>query len=315
MPYCYGVFGLVLESCFELAGLENIGGTPKDGIREPDVTVVAGHVPEVLETAFASRGRVQVGTEEILVSYAGAARFLMEKGRRIVVDITGYIPRGQLSQIITGTCLGAVMQQRGWVTFHGSAVDNHGKGAVLFIGQKGSGKSTLAALLARKGYELLSDDLCPADEMEGRYHVYPGMPAVKLCGISLGSLGMATENLSKVTTHCEKFIVPTKEPFRGTFSDTPRSPRIIDRIYVLGWGGRMEMREIPMKEAVPHLMKNIFRKWMIRRVMGPSEVFERCARIAKSVPVYSWERPLDSSGLGDTVEFLLDHLESSLNPI
>ena len=51
-----------------------------------------------------------------------------------------------------------MLQHRGYLVLHGSAVLVNGR-AVVFSGDSGAGKSTLAASMVHHGYQLITDDV------------------------------------------------------------------------------------------------------------------------------------------------------------
>lgn len=301
MPYYYGAFGLTIESGIELFGLEPIDSVDIRLSGRPDVSIGFGKVPENLGFGYAKKGHTQVGPGEVLIIHPQSARFLIQHGERVVIDPLGTSLQ-QVALGVTGSCLGAVLHQRMKLTFHGGAVKREGRGVVLFLGRKGAGKSTISALLGRDGYDVLADDICAVERTDDGCSFLPGIPSIKLCSRSIDTLGYDSTGLRMVKTHCDKYLVPIK-PRMG--NELP----VIERIYILGWGDRMEIAPVNRKLAVPLLIKSTYRKWMIRQVMGESGVFDVCSHIAQSVPVYTFLRPKALSCIEDTLEYVMKHLE------
>lgn len=301
MPFYYGAFGLTIESGIELFGLEPIGPGDLRLSGRPDVSIGLGKVPENLEFAHAKKGHVQVGPGEVLITHPLSARFLIQHGESVVIDPLG-LSLHQVALGVTGSCLGAVLQQRMKLTFHGGAVKREGRGVILFLGRKGAGKSTISALLGRDGYDVLVDDICAVEKTEDGCSLLPGIPSIKLCSRSIDTLGYDSNGLRMVKTHCDKYLVPIKHMVNQGLP-------VIERIYILGWADRMEIVSVNRKQAVPLLSKSTYRKWMIRQIMGESGVFGVCSHIAQSVPVYTFLRPKDLLCIEESLEYVMKHLE------
>lgn len=300
MPY-YVAFGLVIRSCIELFGLEPLDTEDRGLSPRPDIIIEFGKVPEHLERSHAEKGFVQVGPDEVLITQPHNARFLIQRGKRVIIEPCECMSLSQVVLGLTGTCLGAVLQQRMNLTFHGGAVKKQGQGVVLLLGRRGSGKSTMTALLGRAGYDVSGDDLCAVERTEHGCSLLPGIPSIKLCSRSIGTLGYDPTGLRMVKTHCDKYLVPTKPMIRNELS-------AVDRIYILGWGDRLEIAPVPKKQAVLLLIKGTYRKWMIRKIMGESDLFRVCSHIAQSVPVYTFIRPKDPERIEESLNYVVEHL-------
>ena len=59
---------------------------------------------------------------------------------------------------LLGSCLGALLHQRGVLALHASAIETD-QGAVLFMGDSGMGKSTTLQAFIKRGYKMLADDI------------------------------------------------------------------------------------------------------------------------------------------------------------
>jgi hypothetical protein len=116
---------------------------------------------------------------------AGIGRFLMRQGREIVFDPDPSCEPRTVGLYLRGTCFAILLQQRGNLVLHASAIAAGGR-AVLFCGPSGAGKSTMAALLCRHGYPLLNDDVCSLAPVAGdTYEVQPDGCMLKLRAESL----------------------------------------------------------------------------------------------------------------------------------
>src|SRR5262249_22061683 len=147
----YSGFGLILDceiDCPELL--------PGEG--EPDVRIRTGQVPEALERPLARGVTFEADADRVLLSFPGAARFLVQHGREITVQPATGAADDSVRAFLIGPVLGAAVLQRGGLAMHASACASDA-GAMLLAGASGRGKSTLVAALLARGHDLLADDL------------------------------------------------------------------------------------------------------------------------------------------------------------
>lgn len=87
-----------------------------------------------------------------------------------------------------GLVMSFILQSRGVFTLHAAAVNCRGR-AVAFLGSNGYGKSTLAFFFAKKGHVLITDDVLPIIEGNGRLLALPGSPTMNLWSQTLEQVG------------------------------------------------------------------------------------------------------------------------------
>ncbi len=137
-PYRYHAYGLDILSQLPVTGFEPAV------VSKADVTIRLGDVPDSLPDAV-NKGVLYQSTEtEFLLQIDQVARYHVQNGREIVVQLLGKSSPGDISAFISGTVLGALMHQRRMLPIHASTVVYKDK-CLLFAGISGSGKSTLAA--------------------------------------------------------------------------------------------------------------------------------------------------------------------------
>ncbi len=107
--------------------------------------------------------------------------------------------------------LALVCAQRGLMPLHASCLRSpHDGSAFAICAPSGTGKSTLAAVLARRGWGLLADDVGLLDfDDAGTPWVRSAIPRLKLWETSLEALGLDRGDLSPIFPGIEKFSVPT----------------------------------------------------------------------------------------------------------
>jgi hypothetical protein len=214
----YAAFGLNLSSELELPELP---AATTDAV--PDVRIRLGPVPERLPDAQAGGVLYQTAPARFLLALEHT-RFLVQDGSDIRFDRLEQRPE-QLRVFLLGSCLGALLHQRGLLPLHGSAIRTP-RGAVVFLGHSGAGKSTLLGAMLQRGHALLADDVAAVRITgEGQPLVEPAIPRLRLWADSAERLGYLPALLQQEQPELEKYILPPPEFAPGA------AP--LHRIYVL----------------------------------------------------------------------------------
>lgn len=148
----YRVYGFTIRSSYELPYPEI------EPVDDADVMISDGLVPNTLGDDAYKYGIWQGKPGRFLLVEGTIGRILVQDGSKITVQCGKDVDPRWVSVYINGSALAALLQQRGLLPLHASAVHVDG-GAVLFAGASGVGKSTLAAMLHDRGYSLLSEDV------------------------------------------------------------------------------------------------------------------------------------------------------------
>ncbi len=114
-----------------------------------DVSIRNGRVPDELEQQTGKGVLYQANHNEFLLKLDGVARFLVRSGNEILVDPAPDCIESDLRVFVLGSCIGALLHQRGILAMHASAILSD-KGAVLFVGPTTSGKSTTLARIMQE---------------------------------------------------------------------------------------------------------------------------------------------------------------------
>ena len=204
MPlHAYWAYGLRIHA--ELDCPELPPHTEKSG--SPDVTIrLLPAIPTAPETLENHAYEVHPGIFRLAVP--GVARYRVEEGCRIFIEPLSDAPIEKVRLFLFGSVMGALLYQRGLFPLHGSAVETPW-GAMIFVGAQGAGKSTLAAQFHRKGYRLLSDDVCAVAPTPEGFQVLPALAQLRLCIDSFERLGAPQGGRFDV----DKFVVPMGEGY------------------------------------------------------------------------------------------------------
>ena len=286
----YLISGLTVHSDVELRS-----AIPGDATGQPDVIIHRTIVPlgdelkqEVAEKAFPLR-------------IPSTGRFLIRQGREIAYEtFPGHDP-GELALHLIGTCFTVLLQQRGYLVMHGSAISVHGR-AVLFCGPSGAGKSTLAAMLCRRGYPLLNDDVCCLSETSGGgFAVHPDGRMLKLWRGSLAELQQQPTG-APVSALTDKFYLapPTSE----------EAARPLQAIYFLLTSPRDAVPTIALvtpAHAMLRLRENAYRPGLVDAMGQGTSFFQASAALCRQTSLFQLSRPKDFS----QSEAVLDLLEAA----
>lgn len=205
------LYGLRVRSDFPLPDL-----LPWSGDDRPvDLSIRLGEVPSRLSDGPTGHSLVQVA-EDGRCRFAlpmVAAYLVSADGRDIVIAPADKGDDTAIRTFLFGTVLAIVLQRRGLLPLHASCV-RVGDKAVAFAGDSGVGKSTLAAILWKRGYQPLTDDITVVDvNAPGGPAALPSFPRLKLWRDSLNHLGHRAEGLEAVRPSLDKYQLPVKESF------------------------------------------------------------------------------------------------------
>jgi len=169
---------------------------------DPDVTFCL-LPPSPLESDTLENGYYDVQPGIFRLAVPGVAQFRVEGGCRILIVPLPDVPLEKVRLFLLGSAMGALLYQRGLFPLHGSAVETPW-GAMIFVGAQGEGKSTLAAEFHRKGYRLLSDDVCAVALTAQGLTILPALAQIRLCADAFERLGAPRG----AHFHVDKFMVP-----------------------------------------------------------------------------------------------------------
>ncbi|MBI3467548.1 MAG: serine/threonine protein kinase [Planctomycetes bacterium] len=263
-PFLATAFGLRIAATCAIPGLIECpaGDRQSDAV---DVRIWLGRRPDwVLEARAASDGtsdiryvssRVDaVGKPLLVVSewteqagrlhyvasglrhfqYADGVEFLLDRETaRIWAGWSGETTLDDAAVYLLGPILGYVLRTRGVTCLHASVVAAN-ETAFAFVGSARSGKSTAAAAFARLGLPVLSDDVAAICELDGRFHVRPAYPQLRLWPDSVERLFGSRDALAPLTPQCpqwDKRYLSLVSDGEHSFMDRPLPLRAV---YVLG---------------------------------------------------------------------------------
>lgn len=224
--------------------------------------------------------------ENLLMFEAANARFCIEKGEKITVCPFEGADENELSLLIQGICMGALLVQRKLIPLHGSAVCVNGK-AYGFIGDSGVGKSTIASAFLSRGYQLLADDLMVLSfSLNNTPIVIPGYPQQKLWKETLKEFGMVPENYCSVYQRQNKYVVPVS----AQYSPKPLPLAGIFEL-VKTESDDIEIRPIQKLERLQTIARHTYSNIFAMHSDLMAWHFDTAVNIAKQVQFFQLRRP------------------------
>ncbi|HEY2708102.1 MAG TPA: hypothetical protein VGI95_08610 [Caulobacteraceae bacterium] len=299
--YSYRIVGLSVRSDIEMPGLQTAAALE----RSVDVTMSQGDVAESLAGATSSGPTWSTTANDFLLHVPGVARFHLTRGAAIVYQPYPDSEAGDVAAFLTGAALGILLQQRGLVVLHASAVRVRDR-AILFLGASGAGKSTLAAALAQRGYPLLADDICVVSVgAGGEPMAYPDGRAPALWRHAIERLGLEDQQRQPVRRRLLKFRL---EPH-----PTESGPLACGALYVLREARPPVTPGIERPNVVDAAM--LVRQFAYRPRLVPlmdqaGPYFQVAAAIANNGGVFTLAREFDF----DAIPGMLDELERRWTP-
>jgi hypothetical protein len=285
----YWAYGLRIDADLECPELPT---RPAD-TGNPDVTIrllaPTAETPESLES-----GSYEVQPRLFRLAVPGVAVYRVEEGRRIFIAPLPDVPPGELRLYLLGSAMGALLYQRGLFPLHGSAVETRW-GAMIFVGAQGIGKSTLAAEFHRKGYRLLSDDVCAVAATPEGLQVLPALAQFRLCEDAYQRLGAPQDARFEV----DKYVVPMGEGY------CPH-PVPLTAIHVLAdqESGTPGFEVLRGFDRVQRLLENLYRPHYLKGQNTQGDLMRMASRIAEKSTMAAVTRRRDPEAIEELAGFL-----------
>lgn len=295
----YKAFGFSIISEIPLQELPQFGnevGTDIDIIiRKEDLTNKWNELAEENHVFFVQKNFV-------MYKFGDVAIFSVQDGRRITVSPLKEFDEDTAGIIILGTCMGALLMQRGILPLHGSAIAINGK-VYAIIGDSGAGKSTLARAFLDRGYQLLTDDVI-AVSLKGKIpYVTPSYPQQKLWRDSLNSFGIKPDGFKSLLGRENKFCVPVSSEF---FTEPLQIAGVIE--LVKAESKEITIRPIENLERFYTFFYHTYRNIFIEKSELMDWHFHTSAKILKQIDMYRLERPISGFSSTQLVSELLKTL-------
>ncbi len=301
MASLYAAYGLAIESEFPL-------DLPDAATAKADVTVVRAPVRRpARDQSPPGDGCWHADAEEALYFWPGSGAFRVHAGRTIEMDPDDGLGDDLLGLIVLSRLLGAILLQRGRFVLHASAVVGPA-GAVAVAAHSGTGKSTSAAVLARRGYRMLTDDILAVDLSAAVPTVQPGGRGLKLWPASVDAVGAGALDdvrLRPVVAGSDKQVWPL---------DAVSGSMPLVGLYVLEAAAGPTVAPLARRHAVLEVMSRSYCSEELR-LWGAGANLAHAAALAQRVPVRHLRRPAGLSGFDAWAAAFSADAEGLLGPL
>lgn len=297
----FRAYGLVFAASVpipEMMPVERADLTP--GVA-PDVIIREARFPDDLPDPIATSDVHQVNREALLLRVAGVGRYLVTSGREILIHPEPTATPHDVRVYLLGTCLGALLHQRGLYVLHASGVAT-GQGAVLFAGASGAGKSTLLAELVSRGYSMVVDDVCAVrvDHNE-QPTVVPSYPRTRLWADAAERFAIDTTELPRTRSSWDKFERQVAE-----FSGAEARLTHVFHLAAPKDDEDCSLDRLGPIDAFTTLVDNTYRSVLLDGMNIRGDHFELASRLARSVEVIRVRRPAESNSLEQLADLVVE---------
>lgn len=302
----YAVFGLHLASDFVLEVLAPAAASPNQDVLQ--VRRTRGLRPA---TPFPVDPYFDIQPGRQFMNWNAVGAFCIEDDRTVLIDPVEGVSDHLVSQAFLGLVMSLVLERRGILCLHASAVSIDGK-AAIFLGDKGAGKSTTCATLLARGHVPVTDDLVAVDGAPGAVPlVRPGFDSMKLWPDTVEALALGEDagdrlihpSVTKVQKRMRTPMAPAPVPMGGLF--------VLRRDAGIA---APAVRRLPPHEALQMVLRYTFMARYGETRLGREHLaghMKRCGAVVAGVPVYDLMVPADLTRLGDlakTIEGCFDPL-------
>ena len=300
----YRLYGLTVESPFALPEAMRAG--PIGQLVGTDVTIREGPVPTALADPEKRYDYWEARKGDFLLHVPGIARFRMCDGKSITFQRLGLASDDAVRAFLLGSCLGAILHQRGTAALHAAGLVRGGR-VFLICGRSGAGKSTTTAhLLSKGGGAMLCDDLAAIDVGAG-FSVHPGLLHTRLDAAALGSIGRPTPGAPGAK---DKWAISTAD----CFVDRPQRIGGVLAIERIAGDGEIALRRLRPAAALHALRKQSYRRSFTTRDRA-QEILDVWAGLSDQVPVWQVTRPMGRDTMTQLAEAAERAIAASLEEL
>jgi hypothetical protein len=288
-PFCY-------RTTFPIPELP-----PAEDDHLPVIAVSLGPVPTGLSQPAISTIHCQVSADEFLLRIPGVAGYYARLGAEVLIEPDPRAAELDVRAFLLGNIFAALCHQRGLLPLHASSIRT-AAGVVAFLGDSGAGKSSLAAFLARRGYPVVSDDIClidPSAPLARR--VLPVAPWLKLWRSTMEALGEQPDPEMRTFSEDDKFR------FRQPHDSAPLPFAEVLVLTTTESDGTVFSALTPAR-AVQSMLQFTYQSWLVHGTGQTASYFQRCGQALEGVRALTMARPWGFASMEDTLDALEAHL-------
>lgn len=258
-------------------------------------------VPLAEEQAKGNWHRLEPRESQLV--WEGVGSLLIQDGLRIQYQEASEATPGSVSQAVLGPAMGLLLQQRGLVPLHASALAIDGL-AIGIAGDSGMGKSTTAQALHARHHALVTDDIAALSCDDGQVTVRPGHAALRLWPDSLLRVDV------NPAAH-ERLHADTQKRRLDLSDDVATEPLRLAAVVVLCDGDEERLERLSAPRAAFELLRHYYYPELTGAVFGPSVLLQQCGEIAERLEVYRLHRRKTTEAI-DGMVALIEQCRSSV---
>ena len=250
---------------------------------QPDLRITSGPTPSSLVAApIIDIPTLKVSRTAMWMEIPEIGRFYTANGTEARVERL-FAPsedkESELQVYLTGSCMGAILHERGLVPLHGSCIEQNGRG-LLLTGVSGAGKSTLSAEALRNGWKMLSDDITPVFLKDGNVWAEPSFPQQKLWDDAIVRSGNEARADRRIYDFEDrtKYAVDVRDSFSKKTAVLSAVVQLIPKEEE--WDGRPFIEPVQGIERAILLREHTYRTYLLADVADKQEHFRKCAVFA-----------------------------------
>ena len=294
--FSYKVLGMTIKSeNMEIPELLEVEDQPHS--LSVDIIENSALIPPKLPENFTENFYLKKTNNMLWLTVKDAGYFQFNNGKSIAwkrwqQDVSDQIIRNCL----LGVGLGALSNQHGNLTLHGSALEKDGN-AIVCMGHSGAGKSTTAYILMMQGWKLLADDLVAVSR---RGRILPCIPRIKLCKDALEETRVNPDKIKSFGSS-EKYVISKK------FISHALQPAPLKAIYILDCRNQDDTvgtitRVKSQQEMLLYLRQYVFWRYLVNVMELKARNFTDSVKLLKQTPMYILSPP---NGINETQKWLL----------
>jgi len=308
--FFFGPFHFVSEiEIPELRGASGRGTLP--------VSIVLGPVQKNLPDSTAIDSFCHVAQQAFLLDVPEVARFLVQNGQTVTIDLYPEATIANVTTYLLASIFGALCHQNGLLPLHASAVVVDGA-VTAFLGDSGAGKSTLAAFLKRRGYPIVSDDICLLESAQDEgFNVIPVAGWLKLWRQSIEQIGDKPIDANRIYSKEDKFRVFLRES--GVSSARSEQLRLRNIVFLERPSEEDSQQETLLETlsagaAMGRLMNTIYQVYLMEAIGQYPRLFQHCAQILNRTQAFRLVTPRVWHRMDEALDLLETQLLKRADP-
>jgi hypothetical protein len=285
MEFTYRAFDLTIQSDLKLPDLPETDG-------EPEVHIRRGVIPEWSgDTTIRYGDRFKIRGQEWSVNFKSLPFASIIKNGNLV-QYQADPENGDLTRLhVLGSCIGALLFQRGLVPLHGNSIATS-QGAAILAGMIGAGKSATTLALLDKNHRLIADDISAVSFDDQQPRVVPGFPRLKLWKKTLDHFGKQSSEYARLRPELDKFHYPVDATFCS-------ERQLLRAIYVLNpcESPGVTVRGLSGIAKLDAISRHLYKIRLEDAARNWPVLMDKMCRLADSVKVNIVERPLEGNSI------------------